>query len=45
MQGYNLGIQHIPREVDPADHLSRQSLNHAVRDKVEVKVEHTESIE
>ena len=39
MQEYNLDIQHIPGNVNPADHLCRESLDQAFRHKDMVRAE------
>ena len=45
MQGYNLDIQHIPGKVNPADHLSRQSLNQAIEQKGKVNAENDKFVQ
>ena len=45
MQGYHLEIQHIPEKVNPADHLSRQSISSANLIKDQVRAENNKLFE
>ena len=45
MQGYHLEIQHIPGKVNPADHLSRQSILSANLIENQVQGEHNKLVE